>query len=116
MPIIQNQRPQINNQADMPLESNQDSLEQSNVYNNIDSLPPSYEELMKQNKIGTRVFFGGNLLKQPAYYNLNYRKIDDLKNTDLLMNNSFWLGVWPGLKQLHYDYIANAVRNYISSL
>ena len=53
MPINQNQRPQINNQADMPLESNQDSLEQSNVYNNIDSLPPSYEELMKQNKIGT---------------------------------------------------------------
>jgi CDP-6-deoxy-D-xylo-4-hexulose-3-dehydrase len=75
-----------------------------------------FVEYLEQNKIGTRLFFGGNLLKQPAYYNLNYRKIDDLKNTDLLMNNSFWLGVWPGLNQVHYYYIANTVRKYISSL
>ena len=75
-----------------------------------------FVEYLEQNKIGTRLFFGGNLLKQPAYYNLNYRKIDDLKNTDLLMNNSFWLGVWPGLNQLHYVYIIEKVRNYISSL
>ena len=75
-----------------------------------------FVEYLEQNKIGTRLFFGGNLLKQPAYYNLNYRKIDDLKNTDLLMNNSFWLGVWPGLNQVHYDYIINIVRKYISAL
>jgi CDP-4-dehydro-6-deoxyglucose reductase, E1 len=75
-----------------------------------------FVEYLEQNKIGTRLFFGGNLLKQPAYYNLNYRKIDDLKNTDLLMNNSFWLGVWPGLNQVHYEYIMNTVRKYISTL
>ena len=75
-----------------------------------------FVEYLEQNKIGTRLFFGGNLLKQPAYYNLNYRKIDDLKNTDLLMNNSLWLGVWPGLNQVHYDYIVNTVRKYISTL
>jgi CDP-6-deoxy-D-xylo-4-hexulose-3-dehydrase len=75
-----------------------------------------FVEYLEQNKIGTRLFFGGNLLKQPAYYNLNYRKIDNLKNTDLLMNNSFWLGVWPGLNQVHYEYITNTVRKYISTL
>lgn len=75
-----------------------------------------FVEYLEQNKIGTRLFFGGNLLKQPAYYNLNYRKIDDLKNTDLLMNNSFWLGVWPGLNKDHYEYIVERIRAYLKGI
>ena len=72
-------------------------------------------EYLENKKIGTRLFFGGNLLRQPAYAQLNYRKIDDLPNSDIILNQSFWLGVWPGLNDDHYDFILESIREFLGA-
>jgi len=67
---------------------------------------------LEDNKIATRMLFGGNLTKQPAYKNVKYRISGDLRNTDLVMNNLFWIGVYPGLTKLMLSYIEKTLNNF----
>lgn len=64
-------------------------------------------------KIGTRLIFAGNLLRQPAYVGLDARVIGDLATSDVVMNRSFWLGVYPGLTPTMLEYTADVLRRYL---
>ncbi len=78
------------------------------------------EELMKylnDKKIGTRLLFAGNYLRQPAFidYVTEYRVVGELKNADFVMNQTFWLGVYPGLGKEQYDYIISALNYFLNA-
>lgn len=66
--------------------------------------------------IGTRQLFGGNLVRQPAYKNVNFRVIGDLPNTDIVMRHTFWVGVWPGLTNEMLTYMAQTIKSALVEL
>jgi len=70
-------------------------------------------EYLEKNKIATRMLFGGNLTKQPAYENIKYRVSNSLKNTDLIMNNLFWIGVYPGINKEMIYYIKKCFKKFL---
>ena len=73
-------------------------------------------ELLKfldEKKIGTRLLFSGNVTKQPYMLDKKYIVHKDLINTDKVMNDSFWLGVYPGLEKKHLDYVYSTVQEFI---
>ena len=67
---------------------------------------------LEENKIGTRLLFAGNLTKQPYMRGRAYRVSGTLNNTDTVMNQTFWLGTFPGLELDHLDYIADKIEEF----
>jgi CDP-6-deoxy-D-xylo-4-hexulose-3-dehydrase len=67
---------------------------------------------LDQSKIGTRLLFAGNLTKQPYMVGRNFRVSGNLVNTDVVMNQTFWLGVYPGLDEEHLDYVADKLEEF----
>jgi CDP-6-deoxy-D-xylo-4-hexulose-3-dehydrase len=70
-------------------------------------------QFLDSRKIGTRLLFAGNLLKQPAYKGVDFRVIGNLKNTDIVMNNTFWVGTYPGLTSEMIDFITESITEYV---
>jgi CDP-6-deoxy-D-xylo-4-hexulose-3-dehydrase len=68
---------------------------------------------LNDNKIGTRLLFAGNVTKQPYMKGREYRVIGDLKNSDLAMNNLFWIGVQPALTREMLDYTATKIEEFL---
>jgi CDP-6-deoxy-D-xylo-4-hexulose-3-dehydrase len=64
---------------------------------------------LESRHIGTRLLFGGNLTRQPAYKDTEFRVVGDLKNTDFVMNNVFWIGLYPGLTEEMLNYTADTI-------
>ncbi len=65
---------------------------------------------LDQAGIGYRMLFGGNLTRQPAYADSEYRVIGDLTNTDRIMNDSFWIGVFPGITATMVEYVVDVLH------
>jgi len=81
------------------------TLKKNNQYNRNDLI-----KYLNDNKIGTRLLFSGNLIKQPYMKNMNFKVHGNLKNTDLIMENTFWIGLYPGLSNEHLEYSINKIK------
>lgn len=71
---------------------------------------------LEDNKIMTRLLFAGNITKQPAYLDVESRIIGDLKNTDNIMNNTFFIGVYPEIDDAQVNYIAKVFADFFDNL
>ena len=83
------------------------TVKESSGVNRIDLIT-----YLDEHKIGTRLLFAGNLTRQPYFENVEYRVSGELTNTDISMNQTLWIGVYPGLSPKMLDFVAEVVTNY----
>jgi len=72
-------------------------------------------EFLNERKIGTRLLFGGNLLRQPYMKDQRYRVVGDLTNADIVTERTFWIGLYPGLSESHLAYTVEAIASFIAA-
>jgi CDP-4-dehydro-6-deoxyglucose reductase, E1 len=81
-----------------------------------ETAPFSRSELVQAlnaRSIATRNLFAGNLVRQPYMVGRNYRVVGNLENTDRVMSQTFWIGVYPGLSDVHIDYVIEVIRGFV---
>lgn len=69
-------------------------------------------QFLDKHKIGTRLLFAGNLIKQPLFEGVEYRVVGNLTNTDIAMDRTFWLGIYPALTKEHLDYTIEKLEHF----
>ncbi len=69
---------------------------------------------LEKNKIGTRLLFSSNIINQPYMIGQKYKIVGNLDNADIIMKDTFWIGVYPGLKPAHIDYIIDTFKEFIA--
>lgn len=80
-----------------------------------DDAPFTRDELvihLNAKKIGTRLLFGGNLVRQPYMKGRNFRVHGELKNADIVVDRTFWIGVYPELSRDHIDYVLDVIDTF----
>ena len=70
-------------------------------------------QYLDKHLIGTRLLFGGNLTRQPAYRTVDYRVHGDLTNTDIITSQTFWIGVYPGLTEEMLNFVIERITEYV---
>ena len=73
-------------------------------------------QYLEDNKIMTRLLFAGNVTKQPAYFDIECRIVGNLENTDYVMKNAFFIGVYPGINDEQIEYIAETFKSFFERL
>ena len=70
---------------------------------------------LEERKIATRLLFGGNLTRQPAYEDIEFRSVGELTNSDIVMNRSFWIGVYPGLTDEMIAFVVSEFERFVQA-
>lgn len=87
------------------------TLKQNNKFDRKDIV-----KFLEEKRIGTRLLFAGNILKQPLFTEnqVKYRIIGELKNTDIVMTNTFWIGLWPGIDNQQIEYVLEVFEQFFT--